>query len=564
VAAGSWRRRLGGAARRLGAEPPGIGRASGETVFLAGAVVVQWIAVAVLAGTAAHNGWLYYQGGDQTFFYTIAWILAHGHLPITGIGYAWSLVEAPVAAIAGPSFLAALPGLIAVQVLLLLPLGLVAFYGMTKRLLGSGMARLGTVAWVFAPYAVVPLFVGRYHGRWVDQTLPQLLGLTGMGDFASMVTVLCAAYLLFRYLDEGGWETVALAGLVTGFAIGIKPSVALFLAGPAVGLAVARRLRGAAIFLLGMAPALVTLAVWKYRGFGHLPIFSSSGAVELALGAQAGVVAVSSIHRYVNLDWSHLSQNLDNIREFFWSNRLVEWIPIAGGIGSLRRSYAKGAFLIAWLAAFVVVKGTSSVVSVETASFWRLLSPAWPAYLLLGLSIVALVPTVGAHAKPKEAPARPRAFRRTLWVSAVLLGLVPFVVVSALPKDAAHRGIRDSSRNLYIAVDDSFTVAATVDGGAVTLRWRGPGTHGIRPTYLVLRVASTGSPEDGVVCDTSPIPTCLIGMTELGYQTSPFVDRPGRGTWVYRVAQAASYTGAAGEGDPIVYSAPVRVRVPAG
>src|SRR5262249_24841173 len=157
-------------------------------------------------------------------------------------------------------------------------------------------------------------------------------------------------------------------------------------------LAIARRFRGAAIFALGLAPAVVTLALWKYRGLGNLPIFSSEGATVLALGtgSSAGVVATIGIHKYVNLDWSHLGQNVGAMREFFWTNRLVEWIPIAGGLGAVRRSLAKGGFLVAWLAAYVVIKGTSQVASVDSASFWRLLAPAWPAYLLLGLAIVAL------------------------------------------------------------------------------------------------------------------------------------------------------------------------------
>ena len=198
--------------RRLAAEPRAIGRFRGETAFLAAAVVAQWIAVALLAMAATHNGWLYYQGGDQTFFYTISWVLSHGHLPETGIGYSWSLVEAPITAAAGPSFLVGLPAIVLVQVVLLLPLAVVALYGVTKRLLGAGVARLAVAAWIAVPFSVIPLFVQRYHGRWVDQTLPQVLGLTGMGDYASMVLLLCAAYLLFRHLDEGGWETACSPG----------------------------------------------------------------------------------------------------------------------------------------------------------------------------------------------------------------------------------------------------------------------------------------------------------------------------------------------------------------
>jgi len=561
-----WGRRALAAARRIGAEPPGVGRFSGEVAFVVCAVIAQWIAVAVLAGTARHNGWLYYQGGDQTFFYTIAWIVSHGHLPVTGIGYAWSLIEAPVAAFAGPSFLRALPGIVLIQVLLLLPLGLVAFYGTTKRFLGAGMARLGTVAWILAPYAVVPLFVGRYHGRWVDQTLPQLLGLSGMGDFTSMVLVLCAAYLLFRHIDDGGWEIAALAGLVAGFALGLKPSTGLFLVGAGVGLALARRFRGLAVFGAALLPAILTLAVWKQRGLGNLPIFSSSlGAMELAAGSHLVVGRMTGtieLHKYVNLDWKHLGQNLDAMREFFWSNRLIEWIPIAGALGALRRSPPKGAFLIGWLGAYVVVKGTASTASVDSASFWRLLAPAWPAYLLLALAIVALIPTLGQRARPAPSGSAPHSFRRTLVVAAVLIGILPFGVAAALPRDDVNRAFRDDVRNLYSAIDPGFRIEARVDGRAVTLSWRGPPSSSTRPTYLVFRTPSTGSPQDGWSCNSAPVPRCAIHMTELGYHDSPFVDHPGRGSWVYRVAQSGNYAGASDAGDPLVYSRPVTVTVP--
>jgi hypothetical protein len=33
-------------------------------------VIAQWAAVAVFALVVEHNGWLFYQGGDETFYYT--------------------------------------------------------------------------------------------------------------------------------------------------------------------------------------------------------------------------------------------------------------------------------------------------------------------------------------------------------------------------------------------------------------------------------------------------------------------------------------------------------------
>jgi hypothetical protein len=563
---GALGRRALDAARWLATEPPAVGRVSGETVFLAAAVLAQWASVAALAASVPHNGWLYYQGGDQSFFYTIAWIVSQGHLPVTGIGYVWSLVEAPVALASGPSYLRGLPAIVAVQVLVLLPLALVAFYGTAKRLLGSAPARLGVVAWVAAPFAVIPLFVDRYHVRWVDQSLPQLLGLTGMGDFASMVVLLCAAYLVFRHLDTGDWETAALAGLVAGLALGLKPSTSIFLAGPAAAFLVSRRWRGALAFGVALVPAVATLALWKYRGLGTLPIFESKGETVLAAGARATagyVAAGSGIHRYVDVDWHHLGQNLDAIREYFWSNRVVEFVPLAGALGALRVSRPKGALLIGWLAAYVLVKGTSDVASVDSASFWRLLSPAWPAYLLLGLSLAALAPTLGARLGA-AAVHPPATRRRRLAVGAALLGIVPLVVVAALPRDApAVNAVYDRGRNLYVPVDTSFALRPAVSGAAVTLAWAPPRTGGVRPGYFVLRAPATGTAHDGVDCDGAPVPRCTLSMDDLGYQSPPFVDHPGPGNWVYRVAQTANYTATPGEGDPVVFSKPSYVTVSA-
>ena len=52
----------------------------------------------------------------------------------------------------------------------------------------------------------IPLFVQRYHGKYVEQTLPQTFGLTALADFPSMVLLLVAAYLVVRALDTRDWR----------------------------------------------------------------------------------------------------------------------------------------------------------------------------------------------------------------------------------------------------------------------------------------------------------------------------------------------------------------------
>ncbi len=48
--------------------------------------------------TVRHNGWIYYQGGDQVWYYTTSWLLAHGQVPLTAVGYGWSVLLLPFTA----------------------------------------------------------------------------------------------------------------------------------------------------------------------------------------------------------------------------------------------------------------------------------------------------------------------------------------------------------------------------------------------------------------------------------------------------------------------------------
>ena len=85
-------------------------------------LLLQWGALVAFVETVRHNRWLFFQGGDQTFFYTSAWVLAHGHVPYSWVGYAWSFVLAPLTWIFGPNVLAALPAIVLIQTLVLLPI----------------------------------------------------------------------------------------------------------------------------------------------------------------------------------------------------------------------------------------------------------------------------------------------------------------------------------------------------------------------------------------------------------------------------------------------------------
>ncbi len=57
-------------------------------------LVVQWAVVMRVANLARHNGWLFLDGGDGTWYSTTSWMLAQGHIPRASIGFVYSTVLA--------------------------------------------------------------------------------------------------------------------------------------------------------------------------------------------------------------------------------------------------------------------------------------------------------------------------------------------------------------------------------------------------------------------------------------------------------------------------------------
>src|SRR5207249_3709626 len=119
---------------------------------LAAFVLVEWVALAVFALTVRHNGWLYYAGGDQLWHYSGAYLLAHGHLPPSYVGYGWSILLAPLAAVAGPNLVSALPGIVLLNTVVLLPVALFCVYYISARIAGRLFGYFTAGLWIALPY----------------------------------------------------------------------------------------------------------------------------------------------------------------------------------------------------------------------------------------------------------------------------------------------------------------------------------------------------------------------------------------------------------------------------
>lgn len=525
-------------------------------------VAAQVLATLGLALAATHNGWVYFQGGDQIGLTTTGWLVGGLEIPPTVSSYLWPFSLAPITWLTGSTYVQLLPPLVLLQVLVLAPAALLCVYGIAERIGGRLLGYWASLLWVVAPFAVIPLFVERYQERWIDQFLPQALGLTAMSDFPSMVAVLAAAYFLVRALPGDRLADAALAGVFAAAAGGLKPPNYLFLAGAFLACAIARRWKEGAVLAGIVAAGVLLLVFWKVRGLGTIPVLALEQA-RLAAGS-APVAAIDlNLDRYFDMSLDHWRRQMDELREFFWSPRLVQWAPIAGLVAVLRvRRGAIAALLVGWLGAFLFVKGFSPRASIESNTFWRLLMPAWPAYLLLVAAIPLLVPTfarrLGDRVQPPvSAPVR----MRWVGVAAALTLAVPFVVTAAAARIAppgmpAILQQFETGTTILTPVEQEIELEAAWADGGVRLRWADGSAWRADVFYRVYRTDEAGSDlqcvtEGGVswncYLQSSPIATT---------RDSELIDPSPVAGATYRVGVGTNWADDPEAGDVFVFSPP--------
>ena len=545
-------------------------------------IAIQWLALLVFALKAAeHNGWLFYQGGDQTYYWTDAHLLSHWTLPVALVGYAWSYLLIPVALVFGANVLSGLPAVILVNTLVLLPVALLCVYGIATRIAGRIFGYWAAALWVLIPWAAIPMFDPRYHEKFVSLTLPQSLGLTVLADFPSTVFVLLTAYMLVRAIDTNEPVDAILAGLLGGFVIGLKPSNSLFFGAAILALLVARRWSQTAMFLASLVPGVLLLALWKERGLGQLPAFSSTGRSGGGLASIGADVPIASlpgpIDKYISLDWHHLHQNIDGVREFFWAVRPLEFIIFAGLIALGRRSWPKAILIFGWFMTFLLLKGTDVKANIEDASFFRLLMPSFPAFLLLLASIPLLIPTFSWTRKvfPKPLPVLPtrKAGRPLLAAAAAVLVLLPLIfIVGASPQSTAE-AVSYPFQDVFIPVQSSYHLRVVGKPGEQRLTWDAPYAGSTKVFYTILRSKpverdpSGGGrkTKEGVACrdrqNGAPI-NCLLYMNHLSSTAGlRYTDHPDSGRWTYRVGLTANWLNDTSLGDLLSVSTPVTITV---
>lgn len=526
-------------------------------------VAAQIVGTLVLALSVTHNGWVFFQGGDQIWNATQGWLLGQLELAPTELGYLWSYVLMPIMWVTGPTFVQALPPLVLVQVLVLGPVALLCVYGIAANIGGRLLGYWASLLWVLTPFASIPLFVDRYQERWAEHFLPQALGLTAMPDFPSMVLALVAALYVVRSLSPGRMTDAVFAGILVGASAALKPSNFLIAFGVGLAYVVARRWRQGLACAAATIPALLVLLAWKYRGLGELPVLALEQA-RVAAGASPPLADLN-LDRYFDLDFEHWLKQMDGLREFFWSARLAQWAPIAGLIAVLRvRRAAIAALLAGWLAAFLFVKGFSPRASIETNTFWRLLMPAWPAYLLLFASIPLLIPTLARRLGHRlEAPRTPAIAPRWIVVAAIAVVALPAVALAASsptdpPTPALLQGAPGGEGSDILApVDGSVALTVEREGTTMRLAWSDGASWRGDVFYRVYR--HDGTDED-TACYLSGGVAWYCYLTGTPIATTrdhEYDDRSPPPNATYRIGVGTNWSNDPQEGDVFVFSPPV-------
>ncbi len=275
-------------------------------------VLAQWVMTAALGLSATHNGWLFYHGGDGTYYWTTTWSLAHHHVPETVISYGLPVFLWPVGLVYGANMLAGLPAVIVLQLLVLAPLGVLAMFGLGARIGGRLFGYAATITWILAPAITLAILRGfgepPFDSKVQNLVLPNALGLTNLADYASMILALTATLLVLRALDDRRWDDVVLAGLTTGLLLAVKPANGFYLPAPLIAFAVCRRWREGLAFVALLVPTLITLTAWKKIGLGYIPV-AAPPAHALAY-ADSVVPPASSLNRLPAAQLGHVEEEL--------------------------------------------------------------------------------------------------------------------------------------------------------------------------------------------------------------------------------------------------------------
>ena len=232
-------------------------------------------------------------------------------------------------------------------------------------LIGGRVFALGAVLlWIAGPVVLAKRYfiVGGpnldYKTVYRHDVLPTAFGLTARGGIVAACLLLASAWLVLARTRAPVWVTMGLGGGAAAAAVLVYPR-----AWPALA-----------------APVLVAFAVRRPAAIAAAVATAGAGLVALALFRHVP---------HIPHGWHRMGLTLDNIREYSWSRRVLEYLPIAGFVGLARRSAPAAAFFGAALVAVVILPAGRPLGITE---YLLAIVPGLPVYWLLAASIHYALP----------------------------------------------------------------------------------------------------------------------------------------------------------------------------
>jgi hypothetical protein len=289
--------------------------------------------------------------------------------------------------------------------------------------------------------------------------------------------------------------------------------------------------------IVAALPAAVALSIWKKTGTGQVPVFSGGGRGG---GGNAPGAVAHNTHKYLNIDFHHLSVNLHDLGQTFWSVRLLEFLLLAGTFGLIARARWKGAFVVAWFVTFALIKGTVSYANVYDTSLYRFLLPAWPAWTLIVAGVVFCWPRGNSRRASQHTGevARLADLRSVNWYTligvALVLSVGPFLVITA--DSAAKPGaiVQENYTGAPIPAVDFGLQARQVGPHAVSFTWKRMATKRAKTTYVIFKAGNNGCDPRYVAIHLCRFRMQFIGSTH----GTTFVDTQAVTRRFYRIGLA--------------------------
>jgi hypothetical protein len=246
----------------------------------------------------------------------------------------------------------------------LLTVEVVLLYAIAHRIGGRGAALFAGLLFVLAPAVLAKRYFvtggGNIDYRTVyrHDVLPTAYGLTGRAELVAACLLLASAWLALAPSRIPPWVAAAASGAAAGGAALAFPHAWLAVCAPVVAAAASRK---------------------------PLPIAAAAAT------AGAGLLALALIRHvpHVPFGWHRMGITLGGVREYSWSRRILEYLPLAGLAGLARRSPRAALFAGTLLVALVILPLARPL---DLTGYLLVIVPGLPVYWLLAASIPFLVP----------------------------------------------------------------------------------------------------------------------------------------------------------------------------